>query len=236
MAHPPSDSTEMPARHRHSGFGLTTLAAMLIISLLAPPPVLADPFPAYRDALSASADWAGIWQTGWTAFYAASLGFNGYQSSEASDAEDRYDARVSAVTSALALGDLLLNPLPRRYDRAQQRYARSIGHPEQQREIILTVAQSESAAYRWQSRVLPGLVSAAAGLVIGIGDDRPEDGAIQFATSMLVNEAKLWTRPNSVRDELEGMEEVTLGWGGRRRSLFLSGFIVPQGLGLVARF
>ena len=72
--------------------------------------------------------------------------------------------------------------------------------------------------------------------VIALGDDRPKDGAIQFATSMLVNEVKLWTRPGAVRGQMDAMAELSLNLGGNRHTIALSGYLMPQGIGFLARF
>ena len=43
------------------------------------------------------------WEAGWSGIYAASLVVDAYQSSEASSRDDRFDARIGVVKSALAL-------------------------------------------------------------------------------------------------------------------------------------
>ena len=66
----------------------------------------------YDDVFEDGARHANIWQWGWTGIYATSLAVNAYQSSEASDPDDRFDARVGVVKSALALSGMLTDRQP----------------------------------------------------------------------------------------------------------------------------
>lgn len=226
-------SGAVPRRPR---IGVTAFAIGLLAGLMPLRAAVAEPFSGFHETLAAGTERAKLWQTGWTAFYAASTAFNAYRGSEASDADDRFDARVSAVTSAMGLGDMLLSPLPPVYEAAQAQYRGATGNPDRRRELLLRLAQSENTPYRWQSRIAPGLVNAAAGLVIGLGDNRPEDGVVQFATGMLVNEIKLWTRPTHVRRQLRSMGEVTLNLGGTPADLRISGYLLPYHAGVLVRF
>ena len=66
----------------------------------------------YYEVFEDGARHANVWQWGWTGIYGTSLAVNAYQSSEASDDDDRFDARVGVVKSALALGGMFLGERP----------------------------------------------------------------------------------------------------------------------------
>ena len=70
-------------------------------------PALAQPtneWAGYDDVFERGARQANVWEWGWTGIYGASLVVDAYQASEASDRDDRFDARIGVVKSALALG------------------------------------------------------------------------------------------------------------------------------------
>ena len=89
---------------------VTTLEIALPVSLQAHAQVQAQTegqWSEYDDVFEDGARHAHVWQWGWTGIYGTSLAVNAYQSSEANDPDDRFDARVGVVKSALALGGML---------------------------------------------------------------------------------------------------------------------------------
>ncbi|EWH01421.1 hypothetical protein [Halomonas sp. BC04] len=80
----------------------------LLLSIAFAAPALAQQanreYQAYEDALARGERHANYWQYGWAGVYATTLAVNAYQASESSNRDDRYDARVGVVKSALALG------------------------------------------------------------------------------------------------------------------------------------
>ncbi|EPC00322.1 hypothetical protein L861_07440 [Litchfieldella anticariensis FP35 = DSM 16096] len=191
---------------------------------------------AYRDALERGERQANYWQYGWTGFYATTLAVNAYQASEASDSNDRFDARVGAVKSALALGGMFFDRQP---------------HPEARRELERLYAEDDLALARalieqtaavererrsWRARVGSLIVNTAGGLVIGIGDDRPSDGAISFATGMLINELQIWTQPRQAGVALNNFQPARLSMGEMHFDYEYAFVVAPNQVGMHIRY
>ncbi|MEC9484023.1 MAG: hypothetical protein UMU75_12020, partial [Halomonas sp.] len=89
---------------------LLMLIPMAAQAQTAPTPT--QEWQAYGDALERGARQATLWRYGWSGVYAASLAYNAFEASEADESDDRFDAKVGAVKSALALGGTWFDPLP----------------------------------------------------------------------------------------------------------------------------
>ncbi|HAO00456.1 MAG TPA: hypothetical protein DCQ42_01705, partial [Halomonas sp.] len=98
-------------RLRQLSRGTLAAGAALLLSLPAQAQTSAD-WAAYDEVFESGAQHAQWWDAGWTGIYAASLAFDAYQASEANDPDDRFDARVGVVKSALALGGMLTDRQP----------------------------------------------------------------------------------------------------------------------------
>ncbi|PWV75321.1 hypothetical protein, partial [Halomonas sp. A11-A] len=174
------------------------LAAACLAGLLLPLPALAQgpdaEWQAYEAALNDGARQAGYWQAGWTTIYAGSLALNTWQASEASSRDDRYDARVGVVKSALALGGMFLDRQPHPAA-SRELAAGEPGDIDGARALLEAVAAEEQRRRSWEARLGSLAVNTAAGLLIAVGDGRERDGAINFATGMLVSELQLQTQP-----------------------------------------
>src|SRR5690606_34735808 len=72
------------------------------------------------------------------------------------------------------------------------------GRLEEARALMASVADEEQRRRSLRARLGPLLVNLAAGLTIAIDDDRPGDGALNFATGMLVSELRLRTQSQAV--------------------------------------
>ncbi|MBB3190415.1 hypothetical protein [Halomonas cerina] len=213
--------------------------ALLLLCLpsLAIPALAQGPtaeWQAYEEALARGTRHAELWQLGWSGVYAGSLVLNAWQASEASDDEDRFDARVGVVKSTLALGGLLLGrqPHPAAYRQLQQG-ERDI---ERARRLLQAVAEEERRRRSWQARLGSLAVNTAAGLVIGVGDDRPEDGVLNFATGLLVSELELRTQPGQALAAVNRFQPTRLSLG----DLYLEGEVAllvgPHRLGVALRY
>lgn len=190
---------------------------------------------AYEDALARGAQQADLWQAGWTTVYAGSLAFSAWQASEASDDEERFDGRVGVVKSALALGGMLLDrqPHPAAY-RALQ--AGEDGDIARARRLLETVAEEERRRRSWQARLGSLAVNTAAGLVIGVGDDRPDDGAINFATGMLVSELQLRTQPGQAMAAVNRFQPAAVSFGDVHLEGEVAFLVGPNQLGVALRY
>ncbi|MDI5891132.1 hypothetical protein [Halomonas rhizosphaerae] len=192
-------------------------------------------FRAYEDALARGAQHADLWQAGWTTVYAGSLALSAWQASEASDDEDRYDGRVGVVKSALALGGMLLDrqPHPAAY-RALQ--AGEEGDIEGARRLLQSVAEEERWRRSWEARLGSLAVNTAAGLVIGVGDDRPDDGALNFATGMLVSELQLRTQPGQAMAAVNRFQPAAVSFGDVHLEGEVAWLVGPNQLGVALRY
>ncbi len=142
----------------------------------------------------------GLWRGGWTAFHTGGLGLNLYQALEGDDSADRFDGRVSAVKSALALGGLALTPSPYGPTREELSALQQQGDgalPEAER-VMHGLSRQERAQLSLQSNAASIGVNLAAGAIIAVGDGRPRDGAVNAATGLLVTTLQTLTRPRTV--------------------------------------
>ncbi|MCC5811520.1 MAG: hypothetical protein JJU06_14210 [Ectothiorhodospiraceae bacterium] len=183
--------------------GCTTVLA-LALALLASPVAAAytadTRWQNFRAALQQGDRNHGFWRGGWTAFHTGGLGLALYQSVEGDRSADRFDGRVSAVKSALALGGLALSPSPYGPARQelvglQQRGDRAL--PEAER-MMHAMSHRERQQLSLRSQASSIGVNLAAGAIIAIGDGRPRDGAANAATGLLVTTVQTLTRPRTV--------------------------------------
>ncbi|MGQ7262451.1 hypothetical protein [Vreelandella sp. V005] len=166
----------------------------------------------YDDVFEDGARHANIWQWGWTGIYGTSLAVNAYQSSEASDEDDRFDARVGVVKSALALGGMFMDRQPHPAALAEYERLKASGDLSGVQALGLQLAQAEHERRGWGARVGSLVVNGVAGAVIA-ADGRESDGAINFATGMLVNELQIWTQPNQASSAINRFQPANLSLG-----------------------
>ncbi|SHF79765.1 hypothetical protein SAMN02745148_03555 [Modicisalibacter ilicicola DSM 19980] len=191
---------------------------------------------AYEDALSRGERQAQIWHYGWTGIYATSLAVNAYEASEADDDDDRFDARVGTVKSALALSGMFLDTQPHPAARREFERLQAAGDLEQARDLMREVAAEERARRSWQARVDSLIVNTLGGLAIGLGDDRPGDGAISFATGMLVSELQLRTQPTQAGHALNRFQPARLSLGGMHLDYQYAWTLAPNQVGVHIRY
>lgn len=215
------------------------LGAACLLALLLPLPALAQSpeteWQAYESALADGARQADRWRTGWTTFYAGSLALNAWQASEASGSDDRYDARVGVVKSALALGGVLMDRQP--HPDAYQ--ALAAGEPsdiEGAREILEAVAEEERRRRSWEARLGSLAVNTAAGLLIAVGDGRERDGAVNFATGMLINELQRQTQPRQAGAAINRFRPARVSMGDLHLEGEYALLVGPNQLGVALRY
>ncbi len=188
---------------------------------------------------------ADYWQWGWSGAYSVSLAFNLYQSSEADQPENRYDARVRSITSALGLAELFYNPLPhpavnREIESLMIRTQNgdlSEGEALAQAEtLFLYTAHDEIDRRSWKSRISSIITAGLAGLAIGIGDHRPKDGAVTFASSLLFKELQIQTLPTAASRGWDQYQPVELAIAGQHISILYAVQLTPDSLALNIRF
>ncbi|WP_043531471.1 hypothetical protein [Litchfieldella xinjiangensis] len=215
---------------------LALLLLTLVLPVLAQAQSAQEEWNVYHDALQRGEHQATYWQYGWTGIYGTSLAYNAYQASEADDSDDRFDARVGAVKSALALGGMFFDRQPHPEARRNLERLRGEDNLAHARALIEQTAAVERERRGWQARVGSLVVNTAGGLVIGVGDDRPRDGAISFATGMLVNELQIWTQPRQAGVALNRFQPAQLSMGDIHVDYEYAFVLAPDQLGMHIRY
>ena len=172
------------------------LPALLLLTLSGTVSAQDDLATRVAEALERGERQHALWKGSWSAIHGVGLAYNAYQSSEASRSATRFDARVGAAKSALALGAVALTPSPY----TDQRAAVAAGEV-RRRELPYAIdrVSRREAEDRAPRNRLPGTaVNLLGGLIIAVGDNRPADGAISFATGMLSTGLQWFTRPQPV--------------------------------------
>lgn len=215
-----------------------SLTILLLLSLLLPGQALAqsatDEYRAYEDALAQGSRHANLWQVGWTSVYAGSLAVNAWQASEAGDADDRFDARVGVVKSALALGGMLLDRQP--HPAAYREWRDGEDDIQRARRLLEAVAEEERARRSLQARLGSLAVNTIAGLTIAVGDGRERDGAINFATGMLVSELQLQSQPHQATSAINRFQPARVSFGDVHLEGEYAWLVGPSQLGVALRY
>ena len=179
--------------------------------------------------------WQGIWASGYglaTAFYLS-------EAERTDNRETRFDAHVTAIKSGLAFADVLISPPP------HQRMRRAMDTDEQTpdlaqaRAAVAALAIQEQRRQSWRARIGPLLVNAAGGLAIGVSDDRPRDGWLNFASGMLVTEVRIRTEPRHASrytDRYASAPRNTLRVGDNQLVYDWQWWLAPGHAGLAVRF
>lgn len=209
-------------------------AMMLLASPLALAQQPTQEYQAYEDALARGERQANLWQYGWAGVYATSLAFNGYQASEADDRDDRYDARVGVVKSALALAGTLMDRQP--HPAAYRELRQGDGDIESARRLLQAVAEEERQRRSLEARLGSLAVNAASGLLIGVGDGRGRDGAINFATGMLISELQLQTQPRQASLAINRFKPARVSLGDMHLEGEYALLVAPNQVGVALRY
>lgn len=209
-------------------------ALLLFVSSLALAQQTTQKYQAYADALARGERHANVWQYGWAGIYATTLAVNVYQASEASDRDDRYDARVGVVKSALALAGTLRDRQP--HPAAYRELREGDGNIESARKLLHAVAEEERQRRSLEARLGSLLVNTASGLLIGLGDGRGRDGAINFATGMLVSELQLQTQPRQATAAINRFQPVRVSLGDMHLEGEYALLVTPNQLGVALRY
>ncbi|MCE8021670.1 hypothetical protein HOP51_16360 [Halomonas sp. MCCC 1A11036] len=191
-------------------------------------------YQAYEDALARGERHANVWQYGWAGVYATTLAVNAYQASEANDRDDRYDARVGVVKSALALAGTLMDRQP--HPAAYRELREGDGDIESARRLLHAVAEEERQRRSLEARLGSLLVNTASGLLIGVGDGRGRDGAINFATGMLVSELQLQTQPRQASVAINRFKPARVSLGDIHLEGEYAFLVTPNQVGVALRY
>jgi hypothetical protein len=181
--------------------------------------------------LRSGADQARYWQWGWSAFYGGSSAYSLAHARDTDDPEERYDDYINATKAALGLAGTLLFA-PSHGDAYRQYQAMDDkASPEARaatRLLIAELAEEEARQRRWQSRLGGLIVNALAGLAIGVEDNRPGDGWVNFATGMLTTELNVRTRPDTATAFLERQPDFRLNGNGAVLPIYVDWAVGPM--------
>ncbi|MFW3615291.1 hypothetical protein [Billgrantia antri] len=209
-------------------------ALMLLASPLALAQSSEREYQAYEDALARGERQANLWRYGWAGVYATSLAFNTYQASEADDRDDRYDARVGVVKSALALAGTLMDRQP--HPAAYRELREGDGDIESARRLLHEVAEEERQRRSLEARLGSLAINAASGLLIAVGDGRERDGAINFATGMLISELQLQTQPRQASVAINRFKPARVSLGDVHLEGEYAFLVSPNQVGVALRY
>ncbi|AYF33180.1 hypothetical protein CUU95_04765 [Vreelandella alkaliphila] len=190
---------------------------------------------AYDEVFERGANHAAWWEAGWTGIYAASFTLNAYQSSEASSRDDRFDARVGVVKSALALGGMLTDRQPHQAALVEYERLKARGELSGVQALGLELAQAEHERRGFDARISSLVVNSLAGAVIA-ADGRERDGAVNFATGMLVSELQIWTQPNQASSAINRFQPARLSVGPVTLNGEYALLVSPQQIGAAWRY
>lgn len=213
---------------------IATLVTTLVIALPAHSQTQAD-WAAYDEVFENGARHATWWDAGWTGIYATSLVVNAYQSSEANSRDDRFDARVGTIKSALALGGMLADRQPHQAALVEYERLKARGELSGVQALGLELAQAERARRGVEARISSLVVNTLAGAVIA-ADGRERDGAVNFATGMLINELQIWSQPNQASSAINRFQPARMSLGPVTLNGEYALLISPQHIGATWRY
>jgi hypothetical protein len=167
------------------------VAAALSLALTAVPLAAhADPVDPRVALLDRDATHARIWYWGFTAAYSISAVGQTTLALALADPGLRIDAAVVAGTSFLAVGGMIISPIPNVW-----RAAADAHRTGDVAAAITRAADAEARGRAWYNHLLVGVVAVASGLVLWVGYDRPVSAALSFGTAVVVGELNLLTMP-----------------------------------------
>ncbi len=157
-----------------------------------------------QDRLDQGTTAAAYWQYSWTAVHGVSSGLQfGFAAGmrNKDQEEDRHDYIVGGITSALAVGDMIVNPLTA-WNAADKLRACPAGTMDTKKaklqyaeQLLRECAGREEYGRSWKPHAAAALVNLLAGIAIAADGGRGGDGALSFATGMLVSEIQIFTMP-----------------------------------------
>ncbi|MEZ4394131.1 MAG: hypothetical protein R3A48_23915 [Polyangiales bacterium] len=165
------------------------LALALALSV-APLAARADPVDPRLALLDRDATHARIWYWGFTTVYSISAVGQTVLALTLDDPGLRVDAAVVAGSSLLAVGGMIISPIPNVWRAAED------AHRTGDLAAAMTrAADAERRARAWYNHLLVGVVAITGGVILWAGYDRPVSAAVTFGSSLLVGELNLLTMP-----------------------------------------
>ncbi|MCC5882253.1 MAG: hypothetical protein JJU25_06390, partial [Halomonas sp.] len=110
------------------------------------------------------------------------------------------------------------------------------GDIESARRLMHAVAEEERRRRSLEARLGSLAVNTASGLLIGVGDGRGRDGAIHFATGMLISELQLQTQPRQASVAINRFQPARVSFGDIHLEGEYALLVAPNQLGVALRY
>jgi hypothetical protein len=150
---------------------------------------------------------AQVWWYGWLAFNAGVTVGQGAYYFMSTEADVKEDMAVGAVQGFIATVGMLAVPMVPAYAPDELREMPE-NTPEQQQQKLLAAerllresAEWEQEGRSWIMHAATFLLGAAGGATIWLAFDRPVDGLINFAATMVIGEIQIFTQPTRAIDD-----------------------------------
>jgi hypothetical protein len=166
--------------------------------------------------------WSEVWSLGWGLLTGAQLALIPIFDDEGT----QVDMLVGAGSSAIGLAGQLLLPLKVKSDqpRLEEHLAGSAGDPDRcallrrAEEVFIQDAENEAEGKSWLMHGANVLVNTGVLLILGLGFDRWESGAINAAAGLVLGETMILTQPAGLEDDLERYRKADLSAPGEPRA------------------
>ena len=157
-----------------------------------------------NSSLERSIQQAKYWQYGWLTVHGASTLMEMFEAGRTHSKADRRAHQVGAVSSALGVVDLLINPLywPEPDNRSGAK-AYSAGH--KLRGIVEEIQQRTS----WKGHLSGWFIALAGALITASGPGRDSDALEYFFISGLAAELQIWSLPRRPVNEWKHLSNIT---------------------------
>ena len=169
---------------------MRAVTALCLALAVVPAVAHADPVDPRVALLDRDAAHARLWFWVLTATYSVSAVAQTTLAFAFEDPGLRIDAAVGAASSWLALGGMVISPVPRVWRAAEA--AHRTGDVDA---AIVSAAEAETAARAWYNHIGVAAVAVTSGLVLWLGYDRPISAALAFSTDVIGGELSLLTIP-----------------------------------------
>lgn len=189
-----------------------------------------------QNALDDGAGRAKLWQYGWIGVYGIATIVEGVNAENNENEDDeRFDSTVNAVTSAIGVAALVVDPLVSysvaeklkdmsELDEAELKVKLVAGE-----KLLALSAKRQERGRSWETHALAGLLSVLAGVAVAC-DDRNDDGLVMFASTMLVSEIQIFTMPTKSIDDWANYKKQKFTKNRKNRLNRLYVGVIPGGL------
>jgi len=195
-----------------------------------------------RDRLAREAGRAKTWSEAWTLGWGLLTGGQLALVPILDDRGTQIDLLVGAGSSAIGLAGQLILPLSVIGDqqRLEGSLQKSPAGPDrcellrQAEEMFIQDAENEAEGRGWLMHGANVLINVGAMLILGLGFDRWESGAINAAAGLAIGELMIFTQPAALEDDLERYRKADLPPPGepRARRWILAPLLSQNNLGM----